>query len=77
MLSAIIVITVSVNERNQDEIKTRRLTIKTLQKDVVDVQNSQKTHQKDVSKMKLSTKIVNGCNSLTIFTKNSILVSSF
>ena len=77
MLSAIIVITVSVNERNQDEIKTRRLTIETLQKDVVDVQNSQKTHQKDVSKMKLSTKIVNGCNSLTIFTKNSILVSSF
>ena len=77
MVSAIIVITVSVNERNQDEIKTRRLTIETLQKDVIDVQNSQKTHQKDVSKLKLSAKIVNGCNSLTIFTKSSILVSSF
>ena len=45
MVSAIIVITVSVNARNQDEIKTRRLTIETLQKDVIDVQNSQKTHQ--------------------------------
>ena len=77
MLSAIIVITVSVNKRNQDKIKTRRLKIETLQIDVTDVQNSQKTHQKDVSKMKLSAKIVNGCNSLSIFTKNSILVSSF
>ena len=41
MLSVIIEITVSVNEMNHNEIKTRRLTIKTVQKDVIDVQSSQ------------------------------------